>query len=297
MTTPWPDEAALPPDRPVATVHLPEETEMAVALKPPITYLGGKIRLAKRIAALLPERPHYVEPFCGSLSVLLARKPSAHETVNDLDSDLMNLWRVLRDEHDPFERLCALTPHSRAEQAAAYDLAGVSDLERARRVWVQLTQGRAGVRTRTGWRHYVDPAGSSTSMPRYLRGYLARFEPLVDRMRDVSLECRPALDVIESYGRSPNVLLYVDPPYLRSTRVSGGYAYDLPTETEHRDLAKALHASRAAVVLSGYPSDLYDRDLYADWHRTSIATATGQGGSWEPRTEVLWSNVPFTKEH
>lgn len=264
-------------------------------MRSPITYYGGKTLLARRIAALFPEHAHYVEPYCGSLAVLLAKPPSAHETVNDLDGDLMTFWRVLRDRPEDLERVCALTPHSRTEHQAAYDLDGVSDLERARRVWVQLTQGRAGVRSRTGWRHYEHPAGSSTSMPAYLRGYVSRIAPAAARLASVSLECRPALDLIASYGRSPDVLLYVDPPYLRETRRSGGYLHDMKTEREHRELADALHACRATVVLSGYPSTLYDRDLYPDWHRATFAASTGQGGTWANRTEVLWSNQPFAE--
>jgi DNA adenine methylase len=104
----------------------------------------------------------------------------------------------------------------------------------------------------------------------------------------------PALDLIARYGVEPDVLLYVDPPYLGSTRSNdNAYRCEMRTEAEHRDLADALHAARAAVVLSGYPSDLYDRELYAGWDRHTIAASTGQGGTWANRTEVLWSNRPI----
>jgi len=256
-------------------------------------YFGGKITLAPRIAALLPEHRHYVEPFCGSLAVLLAKPPSPHETVNDLDGELMTFWRVLRDRPTDLERVCALTPHSRAEHQAAYELTdGPDDLEVARRVWVQLTQGRAGTRRRTGWRHHVAPHVSSTSLPGYLDGYVARIAAAAERLHRVSLESMPALDLIGKYGAHPGVLLYVDPPYLGATRSRSwdGYPHEMRTETQHRQLAQALHTARAAVVLSGYPSDLYDRRLYPDWHRIAMPASTGQGGTWANRTEVLWSN-------
>jgi DNA adenine methylase len=112
-------------------------------MKPPFTYFGGKTAIAERIVSLLPPHEHYVEPFAGSLAVLLAKPPSAMETVNDLNCDLMIFWRVLRDQLADLERVCALTPHSRAERNAAYESAP-DDLERARRVWVTLTQGRGG---------------------------------------------------------------------------------------------------------------------------------------------------------
>lgn len=263
-------------------------------MKPPIPYFGGKIMLGPAIAALLPPHAHYVEPYCGSLAVFLAKAPAPMETLNDLDGHLMTFWRILREQPIELERVCALTPHARAEHAASYAAAD-DDLEVARRVWVQLTQGRAGTRRQTGWRHYVKPAGG-TSMPDYLDGYIGRMAPAAERLREASLECLPALDIIAKYGVEPDVLLYVDPPYLGSTRSKSwdGYPHEMRDEASHRDLAEALNAARAAVVLSGYASDLYDRDLYAGWDRHTLATGTGQGdGKWANRTEVLWSNRPL----
>jgi DNA adenine methylase len=251
------------------------------ATAPPFAYFGGKTTLAPRIAALLPEHRHYVEPFAGSLAVLLAKRPAPMETVNDLDGDLMTFWRVLRERPDELARACALTPHSRAEHEQSHHRPEtLAELERARRVWVRLTQGRGGMLRRTGWRHYGDPHGGS-GMPDYLEGYTARLLPAAHRLRHVTLECRPALDVIERFGRHPEVLIYADPPYLQC---------ELRTEPEHRDLAAALRACRCAIVVSGYASPLYD-DLFGDWNRQSIATATGNGvAGGQGRTEVLWSN-------
>jgi DNA adenine methylase len=262
-------------------------------LKPPAPYFGGKMMIAERIAALFPPHRHYVEPYCGSLSVLLAKPPSAHETVNDLDGELMTFWRVLRDRPTDLERACALTPHSRAEQQAAYEPTA-DELELARRVWVQLTQGRAGTRRRTGWRHYVKTS-DSTSMPDYLASYVQRIAPCAVRLAGVSLESMPALDLVAKYGADRDVLLYVDPPYLGSTRCRSwdGYGHEMRGEVDHRALAEALRAARAGVVLSGYPSDLYDRELFPDWHRRAIPASTGQGEVWANRTEILWSNRPF----
>ena len=114
-------------------------------------------------------------------------------------------------------------------------------------------------------------------MPDYLHGYADRIPPAARRLAAVSLECRLAIDVIADYGRHDGVLLYVDPPYLGSTRSSGSYAIDMPDADEHAALLDALLACRAAVVLSGYSSDLYD-DALTGWDRVEIPTATGQGG-------------------
>ncbi|MEU4229495.1 DNA adenine methylase [Nonomuraea sp. NPDC026600] len=261
-------------------------------MKPPFAYYGAKVMIASKIVRLLQPHDHYVEPFAGSLSVLLAKAPSRMETVNDLDRDLMTFWRVLRDRPAELARVCALTPHGRSEHASAYDLGGQADeMERARRVWVLLTQGRAGTLRKTGWRYYCDPAGSSSSMPGYLAGYVGRMAAVAERLARVSLESRPALDLIDSYGRHEGVLLYLDPPYLGSTRARN-YKVEMSSEAEHRELAEHVRRCRATVVLSGYNSPLYG-ELYDGWHRTEIAAATGQSTGYHARTEVLWANRPF----
>lgn len=265
-------------------------------VRPPIAYYGSKVRLAAQIAALFPPHTHYVEPFAGSLAVLFAKQPSRLETVNDLDGDLMTFWRVLRDRPDALVRVCALTPHSRAErELARHRPDDLDELERARRVWVCLTQGRTGTLRTTGWRH--DTADTAhISMPGRLAGYVSRLEAAAARLRRVSLECRPALDVIAAYGKWRRTLLYVDPPYLATTRTGTNYRHEMHSADEHRALAEALHDCAATVVISGYACDLYDRELYTGWHRYELPAATSQGGTWQHRTEVLWSNRPLNTD-
>lgn len=268
---------------------------------PPFAYYGGKTMLAERIVDLLPEHRHYVEPFAGSLAVLLA-KPRAHfETVNDLDGDLVLFWRILRDRPEDLGRACALTPHARAEHEASYQLDVDDELERARRVWVRLSQGRGGMLRKTGWRFYRDAARRTGSMPWTLNSYVDRLYEAAERIAGVSIECRPAQQLIDDYGQHSSVLLYVDPPYLGSTRGWGNqYRHEMRGVDEHQALAEQLHSCAAAVVLSGYPSQLYDEDLYADWHRVEFAAYTGQGGSsgrGGARTEVLWSNRELGPDH
>jgi DNA adenine methylase len=267
---------------------------------PPFAYFGGKTKLADRIVDLLPDHDHYVEPFAGSLAVLLAKPRSRMETVNDLDGDLMTFWRVLRDRPEDLALHMALTPHSRAEHRAAYDLTTDDELERARRVWILLSQGRGNTLRDTGWRFYRNPAGSNVGMPGYLKAYAARVPAAAERLAGISLECRKAIEVISDYGQHPDVLLYCDPPYLGSTR-SANYRHEMTGDDQHRDLAAALNDCKAAVVLSGYHSPLYD-DLYDGWHRAELKAWTGNGirnGATKTdgdRTEVLWSNRPFPAE-
>ncbi len=256
-------------------------------------YYGSKHRCADWLIGLMPAHSGYCEPYAGSLSVLARKPPVKIETVNDLDEDLITFWRVLRDRPDDLERACALTPHSRREHADTLPLRPdpYDELEHARRVWTRLAQGRAGQLRKTGWRYHTTVSGTGSGMARRLDQYVGRFAAVATRLRSVSLESRPALDVIRDYGRDPSMLLYVDPPYLGSTRTgsSDGYAVEMRADKDHEDLAAALHACEAAVVLSGYPSPLYDA-LYGDWIRYEYATWTGQGNSRAGRTEVAWVN-------
>jgi DNA adenine methylase len=263
---------------------------------PPFAYYGGKTTLAPVIAGLLPEHQHYVEPFAGSLAVLLAKEPARLETVNDLDHRVMTFWRVLREQPAELARRCYLTPHSRAEHQASYDINGLDELEVARRVWVSITQGRGNTLRRTGWRHFQDPSRRGRmGMPQYLEAYVGRMEKAVDRLRHVSLECRDGLEVIREYGQHEQVCIYADPPYLGSVRSSRQYVVEMSQDAEHEALAEALKECRAAVVLSGYHSPMYDV-LYAGWHVHELKGFTGQANTNGARIEVLWSNRPFSAQ-
>jgi DNA adenine methylase len=256
---------------------------------PPFAYFGGKQMLASRIVGLMPTHETYVEPFAGSLAVLLAKPRSNAETVNDLDGDLVNFWTVLRDRGDELQRVCALTPHAREEHATTWAIgADVDPLERARQTWVQLTQNYGNQRHhKSGWRH-MQGANVGLTMPRYLAAYVDRIAPCAERLYGVSLEHRPGLDVIRDYGQHSTTLLYVDPPYFASR--SHGYRVEMTDTDEHQKMLAALKECSASVILSGYSSDMYDSAL-TDWNRFEIATGTGQGRvERAARTEVLWLN-------
>lgn len=257
-------------------------------LKPPFAYYGGKTTLAPKIAELLPRHDHYVEPFAGSLAVLLAKEPTGWETVNDLDGDLVNFWKVLRDQPEELERAAMLTPHSRAEYEVSKELDG-DDLERARRVWVRLTQGRSNSMKPTGWRFRTNP-DMGTSLPDYVTAYANRIQAVVDRMKRVSIENRDAIEIVRDYGKEPNVCIYADPPYLGSTRAAN-YRVEMLEDDLHVKLADALRECKASVVLSGYASPLYE-ELYPGWHRMELKAPTALSGR-AAENEVLWSNVPL----
>ena len=261
------------------------------ALKPPFAYYGGKTTLAQQIAKLLPPHDHYVEPFAGSLAVLLAKEQTGWETVNDLDGHLVNFWRVLRDRPDELIRAASLTPHSRDEYTHATQQleAEQDDLERARQVWTILTQGRSNRLSGWGWRVRQNP-DMGTSMPDYVAAYAGRMDGVAERLKNVTIENRDAVEVIQEYGRHKGVCIYADPPYLGSAR-GGSYRIEMKEDNLHVKLASALKDCRASVVLSGYASPLYE-ELYEGWHRYELKAPTRLSGTAAPN-EILWSNVPL----
>lgn len=249
-------------------------------MKSPVPYFGGKLSVASKIVDLLPAHDSYVEPYAGGLSVLLAKPVEPMEVVNDLDGNLVNFWRVLRNRPDELLWAVETTPHSRAE---FFDKEASDDLERARRVFVRLTQGRSARLSSTGWRFNATPTtDASLAIPRYLERYRERLLPTAERLRNVTLENSDALDVIHRFGK-PGAVLYVDPPYIGETRPNSKATYVHEKAGSHEDLLDVLLATPAAVVLSGYAHASYEAKL-GDWERHEIGTRTQSGA----RTEVVW---------
>jgi DNA adenine methylase len=264
-------------------------------MRPPFAYFGGKGRLAGWLAGLLPAHRAYIEPFCGSAAVLFAKPPAVHEILNDRHGAIVAFFRVLRDRPAELERACRLTPYARDEFAATDPSdPEVDDLERARLWWVAVNQSfNKSARARNGWSSSI---ACQNGEAKTVQARIARFTACADRLAGVTIENRDALDIIDSYGGGPDVLFYVDPPYLGETRQQGGYEHEYRTEAEHRDLATALHATGSMVVLSGYESGLY-AELYSDWSRaeTSILRRSSNraSGTLPHATEVIWSNRPL----
>ncbi|TRW94919.1 DNA adenine methylase [Paracoccus sp. M683] len=184
-----------------------------------IRYHGGKVLVAGKIIGLFPEHDCYVEPFGGGAAVLLAKQRSRLEVYNDLDGDMVTLFRVLRDKPDALAAAIALTPFARAEHQTGYQEAS-SDIERARRVLARshFGHGSSGIHKRTGFRAAGMRAGTLpvhgwASMPETVR-------VSAERMRGVVIEQRPAVQVMQAHD-GPKTVHYVDPPYLPETRGRG----------------------------------------------------------------------------
>lgn len=249
-----------------------------------VRYHGGKVRIADRIIGLFPAHDCYVEPFGGGAAVLLAKDRSRLEVYNDLDGDMVALFRVLRDRGDDLARAIALTPFAREEHEASY-VETDDDLERARRVLIRshFGHGSSGIHRSTGFRAAGLRAGTLpvhgwASLPETVRS-------AAERMRGVVIEHRPAVQVMQAHD-GPGTVHYVDPPYLPETRDRGrDYRHEMD-RADHVALLDCLRALQGSVVLSGYASPLYD-DALGDWRRIEIKAKADRAAD---RIEVLWCN-------
>jgi DNA adenine methylase len=256
-------------------------------------WYGGKFSHLDWLLPLLPPAQHYCEPFAGSAAVLINREPSPVETYNDIDGELVNFFRVLREQKETLIEAIGLTPFSREEFELAISgpTEGISDLERARRFYVRARQVRTGLAQKASsgrWAHCLltSRAGMAGAVSRWL-GAVEDLPYIAQRLLRVQIEHGPAVEVIGRYD-SPDTLFYCDPPYAHDSRTdTKAYAYEM-TDAEHRALADALHSVKGKVALSGYHSPLM-RELYRDWRYIEAPERLVHSVKM-PRTEVLWTN-------
>lgn len=263
--------------------------------RPLLRWHGGKWLLAPWIIGHLPPHRIYVEPFGGAASVLL-RKPRAFaEVYNDLDSDVVNLMRVLRGPRaGELVEALRLTPFAREEFEAAYVISD-EPVEEARRLIVRSFMGFGSDgfnrEVSTGFR--AASYRSGTTPAHDWANYPDALPLIVERLAGCVIEHRPAMQVMAAHD-GPDTLHYVDPPYLPDTRSdkarkSGGkyhaYRHEL-VDAEHVELLAFLRTLQGSVVLSGYPSPMYD-DALPGWRRIE-REALADGA--RPRVEVLWIN-------
>ncbi|WP_244441327.1 MULTISPECIES: DNA adenine methylase [Methylosinus] len=266
------------------------ESRAGEMTRPLVRWHGGKWLLAPWIISNFPQHRSYVEPFGGGGSVLL-RKPRCYaEVYNDLDGRVVNLFRVLRDEAKAARlvRALELTPFAREEFVACHSRDG-DDVELARRMLVICFQGfgsNAHGRA-TGFR--ANSKRSATTPAGDWRNYPDALPAIIERLRGVVVENRPALDVMAQHD-SPDTLFYLDPPYLPSVRDRGrDYEHEMSIE-DHSEMLRAVQSLCGMVVLSGYASALYDHSL-AGWSR--VERRAFADGARE-RVEVLWLNPAAT---
>ena len=244
-------------------------------------YPGGKVRISSWVTSFFPRHRIYVEPFGGAAAVLLNKAPSPLEVYNDLNSDLVNFFKVLRDKEKAPEliRRLRLTPYARKEYNAAYmQQPEGDDVERARSLIVRAGMG-------IGCRGAISskPLGFAAETKKIRKNakvfvnHVEKMWDIAERFRSVVIECRDALELIPRYD-TPDTLWYLDPPY------NCLYSFRYRATIDQEAMLGVFKKVSGYVVLSGYMSELYADEL-AGWH---METRTNQTFGHKDKEECLW---------
>lgn len=255
-------------------------------------WYGGKFSHLNWLLPLLPECHHYCEPFAGSAAVLLNRKPSPVETYNDIDGDVANFFRVLRDHKEALVEKIGLTPFSREEFYYSVNKDQAADeIERARLFYVRARQARTGLAQTASLGRWANckntsRAGMSGVVSRWL-GAIEDLPGIAMRLMRVQIENRPAIEVLRLYD-DRKTFFYCDPPYVHDSRTDKkAYGYEM-SNAEHRQLADVLKRCKGKVAISGYQCDLMD-ELYRGWKRIDAPEKNCHSVK-KARREALWIN-------
>lgn len=270
-------------------------------VKPCLQYVGSKVRMASLINELLGGGAgSYVEPFFGSGAVLLSRQAAKVELVNDIDDELINFYRVLRNEGTRYRLIDALvwTPFSRKELVESVETQNDGTLdavEKARRFFVRANQGYVGGHG-TNWTSTLNPTSGHSNASKW-NNYRTRLFAVAERLQNVQIECSDVMLVLEKVNSvsAKGLALYVDPPYLKRTRNGSSYAHDAMTLDDHKTMLSLIGDLPGPTVVSGYPDEMYDSILApeAGWTRHVLimkASSSAGRGSVSSREEVLWAN-------
>lgn len=279
----------------VVSINAHKERIAGAKGRPLLRYHGGKFRLAPWIVSHFPAHDTYTETFGGAASVLLTKPRSRTEVYNELDGRIVNVFRVVRNPSTAHElrRRLRLTPFARSEFEWAYTPA-VDPVDAAHKTIIQSFMGiGADAATRNDRPGFRAKRANASPPSNEWAGWPDEVPTFTKRLTGVTIESKDAQAVMLDYD-SPSTLHYVDPPYVRSTRYDNGrhgYRYEL-TDEQHRDLAVCLRSLKGMVVLSGYASDLYDKELFGNWTRVERETVADSSAT---RTEVLWLNDACTQ--
>jgi nitrogenase moFe cofactor biosynthesis protein nifE len=259
-------------------------------MKSILRYPGSKWNLADKISQLLPEHKTYLEPYFGSGAVLFTKKASAIETVNDLNDDVVNLFQVIKQAPEALVEKIFLTPYSRKIYDDAWKIRPKNEIDKALNFIIRSVMSHGFRLTeKSGWKMDVNGRERAYAV-KHWNDLPDIIKEMTLRLKQVQIECRPATELIEKYSRE-DVCMYVDPPYVLSTRTRKQYLVEME-DKDHEELLDVLSNSDAKILLSGYDSNLYNKRL-TNWERIEFS-ATAEKGL--PRTEILWVNFSLEKQ-
>jgi DNA adenine methylase len=263
-------------------------------MRPPFKCHGGKSYLAKWIIEYFPENYQemvYLEPFCGGANVLLNKDPSKEEVINDLDANIIILLKIIRDQCTQFLRKIKRVGYKEANFEAALKRDGATDnndINKAINEFILRRMSRGGLKKAFAWSNR-----NRGGQP----GEINAWETIIDlipeisqRLQNVFIFNKSAIPLLKIFDE-PNVLVYADPPYLHETRESPDtYTHEMLVD-DHMALAEVLNNFKGKVLISGYPSRLYNK-LYKNWRceKKKIANHASQQKVKPIKVELLWCN-------
>lgn len=256
-------------------------------MKTILKYPGAKNRIVDWICGYIPPHEVYCEPYFGSGAVFFNKAPCKIETLNDLDGNVVNYFRVIRENPEELGRMLAMTPFARDEYYHAFEYSEEdNDVERARKFAVRCWQGFGCSNLyRNGFRSSQSRTSPHTT--KEWRNLPERLIEASERLRNAQIENLSATEIIRRYNTS-DVFMYVDPPYLHGTRKNYLYRYEMD-DAEHIELLKLVTKHPGKVLISGYDNDLYN-SMLAGWKKVHKKTQAEAGIQ---RTETLWMNYKF----
>jgi DNA adenine methylase len=257
----------------------------------PFKWVGGKSRLRNQIVALIPEHTCYVELFAGAAWVIFAKPPSKVEILNDIDTELVNFFRVVK--YKPEELLQSfeweLVSRAEFERLANIDLSTLTDIERAHRFYYIIMAGWGGELHYPRFQTSITDGGHGNRLIGALKYLQQRIEPVYERLQKVIIENLDWKDCFERYDRSKTVM-YIDPPYPDN---GCNYLYNMRSWDEHRQLADYLHHSQCKWILSSY--DIPEiHNLYTNFHIISVQTYSGMRVKKDDTSRILNKEVLIT---
>lgn len=249
-----------------------------------LKYPGAKNRIASWICSYIPEHKVYLEPYAGSLAVFFAKKPAKIETLNDLDGNVVNYFRIIREAPEELAKAISMTPYARDEYNSAFNiLDGDTEVEKARKFAIRCWQGYGCSNLyKNGFRSSQQSKSPQTT--KEWRNLPERLILASERLRNAQIENLPAVEIIKRYDTN-DVFMYIDPPYLRGIRKSHLYNCEMD-DSEHIELLKLLKIHPGKILLSGYDNDLYN-EMLSGWKKVSKRTQAEAGIA---RIETLWMN-------
>jgi len=268
-------------------------------MKPAFGYYGAKVRISSQIINFLPPHNAWVEAFCGSAALTIAKSPAPIEVINDLDDQIINLFDQLRDNSEKLIRAIMLTPYARGEYLRTKVKVDIKNpLEKARRFLIStmMTVNGAVGKTQAGFSYSQSYSrdGREARVNRW-NNLPERLELVVERLRNVRVENRDAKELLKMYINRPATLFYMDPPYLMERNYK--YSHEIDKQF-HIELLELSNQAKCMMLISSYDNDLYNEMLTTQngWTKTVIDTNTADtSGKKYERKEVLWKNQQFEK--